>query len=61
MARQKRASIHYVNNAEFSQAVVDYVMTVQEAKKEFQARYNLYRLLEHLCFFPHAWARRKYK
>ena len=37
MARQKRASIHYVNNAEFSQAVVDYVMTVQEAKKEFQA------------------------
>ena len=36
MARQKRASIHYVNNAEFSQAVVDYVMTVQEAKKEFQ-------------------------
>ena len=36
MARQKRASIHYVNNAEFSQAVVDYVMTVQEAKREFQ-------------------------
>jgi hypothetical protein len=36
MARQKRASIHYVNNAEFSQAVVDYVMTVQKAKKEFQ-------------------------
>jgi len=36
MARTKRASIHYVNNAEFSQAVVDYVMTVQEAKKEFQ-------------------------
>ena len=36
MARQKRASIHYVNNAEFSQAVVDYVMTVQEAKKQFQ-------------------------
>lgn len=36
MARQKRASIHYVNNAEFSQAVVDYVMIVQEAKKEFQ-------------------------
>lgn len=36
MARQKRASIHYVNNAEFSQAVVDYVMTVQEAKKESQ-------------------------
>ena len=33
MARQKRASIHYVNNAEFSQAVVDYVMTVREAKE----------------------------
>ena len=33
MARTKRASIHYVNNAEFSQAVVDYVTTVQEAKK----------------------------
>lgn len=33
MARSKRASAHYVNNADFSQAVVDYVMTVQEAKK----------------------------
>ena len=32
MARQKRQSIHYVNNAEFSQAVVDYVHTVNEAK-----------------------------
>ena len=31
--RQKRASIHYVNNAEFSQAVVNYVMTVTEAKE----------------------------
>jgi len=29
----KRKSIHYVNNAEFSQAVVDYVTSVQEAKK----------------------------
>lgn len=36
MARQKRASIHYVNNAEFSQAVVDYVTIVEEAKKESQ-------------------------
>jgi len=36
MARQKRASIHYVNNAEFSQAVVDYVTIVQEAKEESQ-------------------------
>ena len=36
MARQKRASIHYVNNAEFSQAVVDYVTIVQEAKAQTQ-------------------------
>jgi len=33
MAKNKRASIHYVNNAEFSQAVVEYVKTVREAKK----------------------------
>src|SRR6056300_1354914 len=32
MARTKRASIHYVNNKDFSQAVVDYVRTVNEAK-----------------------------
>ena len=32
MARQRRASIHYVNNADFSQAVVDYVTVVDEAK-----------------------------
>jgi len=32
--RQKRASIHYVNNADFSQAVVDYVSTVNDAKKD---------------------------
>ena len=31
--RTKRASIHYVNNANFSQAVVDYVSTVNEAKE----------------------------
>lgn len=36
MARSKRASIHYVNNADFSQAVVDYVTTVNEAKKNKQ-------------------------
>ena len=36
MARSKRASIHYVNNADFSQAVVDYVTTVNEAKKNGQ-------------------------
>jgi len=36
MARQKRASIHYVNNADFSQAVVDYVSTVNEAKQAQQ-------------------------
>lgn len=32
MARTKRQSIHYVNNADFSEAVVAYVKTVQEAK-----------------------------
>ncbi len=32
MARTKRASIHYVNNAEFSASVVEYVKTVIEAK-----------------------------
>jgi hypothetical protein len=33
MARTKRKSIHYVNNSEFSQAVVDYVTLVEQAKK----------------------------
>lgn len=33
MARTKRQSIHYVNNAEFSQAVVDYVHVVNDARK----------------------------
>lgn len=37
MARTKRASIHYVNNADFSQAVVDYVKTVREAKEKEQS------------------------
>ena len=32
----KRKSIHYVNNKEFSQAVVDYVLTVQDAKDKGQ-------------------------
>lgn len=32
MARRK--SIHYVNNAQFSQAVVDYVRTLEECRKE---------------------------
>lgn len=36
MARTKRASIHYVNNAEFSQSVVEYVESVQLAKKQNQ-------------------------
>ena len=36
MARSKRASIHYVNNAEFSQAVVEYVKIVREAKEKDQ-------------------------
>jgi hypothetical protein len=34
MARAQRKSIHYVNNAEFSQAVVEYVTEVREAKKQ---------------------------
>jgi len=32
MARSKRKSIHYVNNKDFSQAVVDYCTLVSEAK-----------------------------
>ncbi len=32
MARQKRQNIHYVNNAQFSQAVVDYCTIVEGAK-----------------------------
>ena len=32
MAKTKRASIHYVNNKEFSQAVVDYCKTIDDAK-----------------------------
>ena len=34
MARSKRASIHYVNNKEFSQAVVDYVRVLNEAQSK---------------------------
>lgn len=34
MARQKRASIHYVNNADFSNAVVEYVTRVDKAKAD---------------------------
>ena len=37
MARSKRASIHYVNNADFSQAVVDYVKEVEKAKEDNQS------------------------
>ena len=36
MARTKRKSIHYVNNADFSQAVVDYVTIAEQAKKKKQ-------------------------
>tara|TARA_Y100001963_G_scaffold155802_1_gene247869 strand:+ start:7454 stop:8038 length:585 start_codon:yes stop_codon:yes gene_type:complete len=32
----KKKSIHYVNNAQFSQAVVDYVGTVEECRKKNQ-------------------------
>jgi len=34
MARTKRKSIHYVNNADFSSAVVEYVTVVQKAKAD---------------------------
>ena len=34
MARTKRASIHYVNNKEFTQAVVDYCTIVKKAKED---------------------------
>ena len=34
MARNKKKNIHYVNNAEFSQAVVDYVKIVENAKSK---------------------------
>ena len=37
----KRKSIHYVNNADFSQAVVDYVTITDEAKKEKQSIPNV--------------------
>ena len=33
---KKKENIHYVNNAEFSQSVVDYVRTVNEARSEDQ-------------------------
>ena len=33
MPRKNKKSEHYVNNADFSQAVVDYVHTINEAKK----------------------------
>lgn len=36
MARTKRKSIHYVNNADFSQAVVDYVTECNNAKAQNQ-------------------------
>ena len=34
MAKNKKKNIHYVNNAEFSQAVVDYVKIVENAKSK---------------------------
>lgn len=37
MARKKTKNVHYVNNSEFSQAVVDYVKTVQLAKEKNEA------------------------
>lgn len=47
MARKK--SIHYVNNAEFSQAVVDYVSNLEECRKE---KLNLPKVPDYIaqCF-----------
>lgn len=36
MAKEKRASIHYVNNKDFSQAVVEYCKQIAEAKANKQ-------------------------
>lgn len=36
MAKEKRASIHYVNNKDFSQAVVEYCKQIAEAKSNKQ-------------------------
>ena len=36
MAKTKRQSVHYVNNKEFSQAVVDYCTEVKQAKENKQ-------------------------
>ena len=33
MSKTKKKNVHYVNNSEFSQAVVDYVKTVNDAKE----------------------------
>ncbi len=38
MARKTRANIHYVNNSDFSQAVVDYVTIADQAKAVKQDR-----------------------
>jgi hypothetical protein len=37
MAKEKRASIHYVNNKDFSQAVVEYCKQIAEAKDKKQS------------------------
>lgn len=36
MAKEKRSSIHYVNNKDFSQAVVEYCTLIAEAKEKNQ-------------------------
>jgi len=36
MAKEKRASIHYVNNKDFSEAVVEYCTLIAEAKEKKQ-------------------------
>ena len=45
MARNKKKNIHYVNNAEFSQAVVDYVKIVENAKTKIPTS-NVHNLMK---------------
>ena len=50
MAKSKRASIHYVNNAEFSQAVVTYVKSSNQAK-EAEKQSRSYLTILRIVFF----------
>ena len=52
MAKSKRASIHYVNNKEFSLAVVEYVKLLNEARSSGVSEDNLPRVPNYIaeCF-----------